>query len=126
MCPKCSQEFDDEKVTDFRARPADKEDETISYADTMKGKDSRKFRPRGMKSSRWLDRADDGEIKLLQSVKMKALKMQLRQWNKEAPTEKIIIFSQWTLFCTVIGRILSELGIGFVYFTVRLSLTWIQ
>src|SRR6266536_6076265 len=81
-----------------------------------KGKDSLRFYPK-VPQSDWLEKSDLGEIPLFQSAKLAKVRELLLKWQREAPEEKIIIFCQWRGFLTLVGRILEEEKIGFIYYT---------
>ncbi|KAK0128490.1 hypothetical protein ONS95_000462 [Cadophora gregata] len=71
----------------------------------------------------WLHEYDAGRSKMPPSTKLTALESQIRTWMVEAPEDKHIIFTQWRGFAGVIGRVLNERKVGFVYFTGDMSLT---
>lgn len=60
-----------------------------------------------------------GQVPLFQSAKIKALMDQIMNWLKDAPNDKIIVFTQWRGFAVIIGRSLEDKKIPFVYYTVR-------
>ncbi|KAL2263920.1 hypothetical protein VTK26DRAFT_4301 [Humicola hyalothermophila] len=49
------------------------------------------------------------------SAKTKAAMELVRQWNDEAPDDKIIIFGYWIATLSILGRMLFQNGIRFVY-----------
>lgn len=71
----------------------------------------------------WLAMCDlpDGPD-LLPSAKCIAIKMQLLKWIGQAPTDKIVIFTQFTLMARIIGRICRQEKWPFVYFTGDMSI----
>ncbi|KAH7419390.1 P-loop containing nucleoside triphosphate hydrolase protein [Cadophora sp. MPI-SDFR-AT-0126] len=69
----------------------------------------------------WLREFDAGRSKMPPSTKLKALENQIRTWMIEAPEDKQIIFTQWRGFAGVVGRVLKEKNIKFVYFTGDMS-----
>lgn len=83
----------------------------------MKGKDFRKYIPTTQKSV-WLDQYDRGVIELRPGSKLEAVMDQVREWLEEAPGEKIIIYTQWKMVSTIIGRMLEKEKIDFLYFSV--------
>jgi hypothetical protein len=86
-----------------------------------KGKDALGFHPQ-IPSNDWLERYDKGLCPLFESAKVRALMKELKSSLAEAPMEKIIVFTQWRSFTAIVGRILEQEGIGFVYYTVCLYL----
>jgi ERCC4-related helicase len=84
-----------------------------------KGKDALGFHPQIL-SNDWLERYDKGLSPLFESAKMKALMKELKSSLAEAPTEKIIVFTQWRGFAAIVGRMLEQDHIEFVYYTVCL------
>ncbi|RYP09982.1 hypothetical protein DL765_008251 [Monosporascus sp. GIB2] len=78
---------------------------------------------RGSKSS-FLD-ACDKRLKepLVQSTKTKAVKELVIRWQSEAPNDKIIIFTQFTLCAKILGRMLSSEKIKFLYYNGDMTVT---
>ncbi|RDW92365.1 hypothetical protein BP5796_01759 [Coleophoma crateriformis] len=120
-CPKCKKEYNADKLRRHKVNSYEGKDNISTAKNKTKGRDARLVRPGGFRTSRWLDEFDDGEAVLLQSAKMLEIKKQLVEWTSNAPTEKIVVFSLSRIFCTVIGRMLNELRIKFVYYTGDLS-----
>ncbi|KAI5861967.1 P-loop containing nucleoside triphosphate hydrolase protein [Durotheca rogersii] len=80
------------------------------------GRDDQKLELKVAATSRSLsyhDRETFDEMVL--SAKMRAVKATVVRWQREAPRDKIVIFTQFTLVGSIIGRILRELRIRFVY-----------
>ncbi|RDW79983.1 hypothetical protein BP6252_04621 [Coleophoma cylindrospora] len=117
FCPECKKEYNIDKLRRHNVKSYEGKDRISTAKNKTKGRDARLIRPVGFRTSRWLDEVDDGEAVLLQSAKMLEIKKQLAEWTSKAPTEKIVIFSLSRMFCTVIGRMLNELKIKFVYYT---------
>ncbi|RYP34026.1 hypothetical protein DL767_004468 [Monosporascus sp. MG133] len=70
----------------------------------------------GSKSS-FLDACDKRPKEpLVSSTKMKAVKELVTRWQSEAPNDKIIIFTQFTLCAKILGRMLSSGKIKFLYY----------
>ncbi|KAH7342644.1 P-loop containing nucleoside triphosphate hydrolase protein [Rhexocercosporidium sp. MPI-PUGE-AT-0058] len=65
----------------------------------------------------WLDDFDSGVSEMPPSTKLNALEKQIKEWIITAPSDKIIIFTQWRAFTAIIGRVLERENINFVYFT---------
>ncbi|KAK7729109.1 hypothetical protein SLS53_009324 [Cytospora paraplurivora] len=58
----------------------------------------------------------DSDMKVPRSAKVDALIRQIIAWLEEAPEDKIIVFIQWVELNGIIGRILEEEGITFLYY----------
>ncbi|RYO92657.1 hypothetical protein DL766_008782 [Monosporascus sp. MC13-8B] len=70
----------------------------------------------GSKSS-FLDACDKRPKEpLVPSTKTKAVKELVTRWQSEAPNDKIIIFTQFTLRAKILGRMLSSEKIKFLYY----------
>ncbi|RYP62643.1 hypothetical protein DL771_009636 [Monosporascus sp. 5C6A] len=70
----------------------------------------------GSKSS-FLDACDKRPKEpLVPSTKMKAVNELVTRWQSEAPNDKIIIFTQFTLCAKILGRMLSSENIKFLYY----------
>ncbi|KAF7895092.1 hypothetical protein EAF00_006906 [Botryotinia globosa] len=82
----------------------------------MKGKDYRKYIPSTPKSI-WLDQYDRGMIDLRPGSKLEAAIEQIREWLDKSPDEKIIIYTQWKMVSTIIGRMLEKEKIDFLYYS---------
>ncbi|KAF7884513.1 uncharacterized protein EAF02_004849 [Botrytis sinoallii] len=82
----------------------------------MKGKDFRKYIPSTPKSI-WLDQYDRGMIDLRPGSKLEAVIGQVREWLAESPKEKIIIYTQWKMVSTIIGRMLEKENFNFLYYS---------
>lgn len=87
-----------------------------------RGDDFNGFQPRGMTSS-WLARSDKShpELPLVQSSKTRAVLEAIDSWQKEAPTDKIIVFTQWVMMGKILGRNFEDKGIQFVYYFGEMS-----
>ncbi|TGO09907.1 hypothetical protein BTUL_0150g00110 [Botrytis tulipae] len=88
----------------------------------LKGKDFRKYIPTTQKSV-WLDQYDRGKIQLRPGSKLEAVMEQVQEWLESAPHEKIIIYTQWKMVSTIIGRMLEKENIDFLYYTGDMSRT---
>jgi ERCC4-related helicase len=65
-----------------------------------------------------LNRYDYYGSPIYQSRKITAVLDLIEEWRKEAPDEKIIVFTQWRAFAATLGRFLESAKIPFVYYTV--------
>ncbi|KAG4438756.1 hypothetical protein IFR05_005784 [Cadophora sp. M221] len=65
----------------------------------------------------WLADFDSDSSEMPPSTKLTALVKQIKEWIATAPSDKIIIFTQWRAFAAIDGRVLERENIPFVYFT---------
>lgn len=73
--------------------------------------------------SSFLDACDEEPKEpLLMSTKTRAVREIVKQWQSEAPGDKIIIFTQFTLCAKVLGRMLKAEKIQFLYYNGDLGL----
>lgn len=114
-CPECNARFEE---TDLKKCPKSKTamKEASPPLLRRKGKDSLTFYPKVAQSD-WLEKSDLGEMSLFQCAKLAKVRELLLKWQRETTDEKIIIFCQWKGFLTLVGRILEEEKIGFIYYT---------
>jgi hypothetical protein len=86
------------------------------------GKDARGFRPTPGPNQicfkRWLDKIDCNVIESLPSAKLMGVMEQIQEWILIAPDDKIIVFTQFRHFQTMVGCMLEKKKRGFVYFSV--------
>lgn len=91
-----------------------------------KGKDARGFRPTPALNqfcfTKWLERFDKREIGLLPSAKLVGTIDTVVEWTKQAPQDKIIVFSQFRHFQVMLGCVLEKEKLKFLYFSVSLQL----
>lgn len=83
----------------------------------MRGRDARKYMPATQKSV-WLDQYDRGTIELRPDSKLEAVMEHVREWIDVWPKRKIVIYTQWKMSGTIIGRMLEKEKIDFLYFSV--------
>jgi ERCC4-related helicase len=67
---------------------------------------------------RWLDKIDSRTIEILPSAKLMGVIDQIQDWIRIAPDDKIIVFTQFRHFQTMVGCMLEKKKLGFVYFSV--------
>ncbi|KAI1876734.1 uncharacterized protein JN550_000806 [Neoarthrinium moseri] len=100
--------------------------EAVEAPATIRGRDQRKLgndvfdcQPKAKKSTtkfiRECDKKYPGEP-MVPSSKATAVKDTTIRWLKEAEDDKIIIFTQWKPMGMIIGRMLQDEGIPFLYF----------
>lgn len=83
----------------------------------MRGEDALKFAPKedfDASLFRHLDANPESKIPL--SSKMRATLDQIQEWQSIAPQEKIVVFSQFIDTQRLLGRVLQDHGIEFLYF----------
>jgi SNF2 family DNA or RNA helicase len=92
-----------------------------SSSHPKKAKDVRKFRPSlGVERLNWVKKFDDGDIKVIPGAKLTAVMKKLEEWKREAPKDKVIVFTQWKSLLVMLASFLEKKKIKFVYFTVGL------
>ncbi|KAL2261278.1 hypothetical protein VTK26DRAFT_4482 [Humicola hyalothermophila] len=69
-------------------------------------------------SSKWIREYDESHPykPLLASAKTIAVKSQILAWQRQAPEDKIIVFVNWAKLAGIIGRMLFEEHIPFLYY----------
>ncbi|CZR51826.1 uncharacterized protein PAC_01703 [Phialocephala subalpina] len=123
-CPTCEAPFEQSQVKDYKVKKSrSSSNDPDSLASARKGKDALNHVPSTQRYS-WLDDYDAGNdiLTAISSTKMRAVEGQIRAWQLEAPDDKIIVFTQWLPFATIIGRVLERLQIKFVYLTGDMSI----
>ncbi|KAH8900083.1 hypothetical protein GQ53DRAFT_595648, partial [Thozetella sp. PMI_491] len=86
------------------------------------GDDHHWTQPVSRPPSKWLDQWDkEQKVPLTPGAKTVAVKNRILAWQREAPDDKIIIFTQWVLLARIIGRILAEEHITFLYYFGNMS-----
>ncbi|KAE8453574.1 hypothetical protein EG329_010435 [Mollisiaceae sp. DMI_Dod_QoI] len=126
LCPKCGNSFKPKQIEQLQIpSPTEKAISKGVNSAIWKGKDIRKFRPSPAPNqlcfSRWLKNIDNRKIDLLPCAKLIGIRDQVREWLKKAPGDKIIIFTQFRHFQTMIGCALEQLNIQFIYFSGDMS-----
>ncbi|KAI1298956.1 P-loop containing nucleoside triphosphate hydrolase protein [Xylaria venustula] len=71
-------------------------------------------------SSRWLRKCDEKGL-VTASTKTSVAIQIVTGWQKEAPEDQILIFTEWIITAKVLGRMLNKLGLKFVYYNGKLS-----
>lgn len=91
----------------------------IQQRQRRRGDDVNHFQPQGArKRSLFLEQSDriHPAVPMTQSAKTIAIKETILRWQHEAPDDKIIIFTQWILMGRIIGRLLEDNGVPFLYY----------
>ncbi|KAI1367320.1 P-loop containing nucleoside triphosphate hydrolase protein [Xylaria arbuscula] len=71
-------------------------------------------------TSRWLNKCDEKGFITASTKTMAAVQM-VEEWQKVAPRDQIVIFTEWYVTAQVIGRLLNKRKINFVYYNGRIS-----
>ncbi|KAI1426898.1 P-loop containing nucleoside triphosphate hydrolase protein [Xylaria sp. FL1777] len=72
-------------------------------------------------NSRWLQRCDNvGKIPL--STKTIVAIQIVEMWQKEAPNDQIIIFTEWIGTAVILGRLFNKCNINFVYYNGQMNM----
>ncbi|KAH6855854.1 P-loop containing nucleoside triphosphate hydrolase protein [Chaetomium sp. MPI-CAGE-AT-0009] len=82
------------------------------------GDDRNLAQPKMTDSSKWIEQYDKSypRGKLMASAKTVVVKNQILKWQKDAPDDKIIVFVNWNKLGCIIGRMLHEEDIQFLYY----------
>ena len=79
------------------------------------------FSKEPMKSSFLYSCDEDLNASFPMSTKTRAVREIVRRWQSEAPDDKIIIFTQFTLCAKILGQMLKAEGIQFLYYNGQLD-----
>ncbi|KAJ0114538.1 hypothetical protein J7T55_004782 [Diaporthe amygdali] len=82
----------------------------------LRGDDYNGFQPRDESGSTLFRILDTASPAVPLSSKMKAVLKQIQDWEVEAKEDKIIVFSQFIGFSRLLGRVLQDNGIDFLFF----------
>ncbi|KUI63644.1 DNA repair protein rad5 [Cytospora mali] len=92
--------------------------EPSGAAPTSKRRQGDDYNGKQPRSSNMVDLLDrDPTLKVPRSAKVDAVVRQIVAWLNEAPEDKIIVFIQWVELNGILGRLLQEEGIEFLYYT---------
>ncbi|KAI1176782.1 P-loop containing nucleoside triphosphate hydrolase protein [Nemania sp. FL0916] len=84
------------------------------------GDDYNGIQPRASQNFRWLDECDRlGPV--FSSTKTNATLDIIKNWQSEAPDDKIVVFVEWLLTARILGRMLNEVNVNFVYYNGHMS-----
>ncbi|KAF7860763.1 hypothetical protein EAF04_008281 [Stromatinia cepivora] len=116
-CPAvlCSGTFEFERLKNVKGTPKERSSEQ------KRGRDVLRYVPPLGARSEWIEDVDVGNYAPPQSTKLAAIRRQLLDWRKEAPSDKTIIFVQWKAMILLIGLMLEEEDFHFVYYTGDMS-----
>ena len=102
-CPHCGKIFlGSKRYTNQEAQPT-----RASVTSAKSSPDSRSQSKGAESGSRTLDWLDGSE-ELLSSAKLAALKTQISTWLREAPEDKIVVFTQFHLMVIIIARLCQK------------------
>lgn len=83
----------------------------------LRGDDWVKFQPQNDVGATLIPRLDaNPKVPIPMSSKMKATIDQIQAWLESAPDDKVIVFTQFIDTQRLLGRVLHQLGIDFLYF----------
>ncbi|KAI7788507.1 hypothetical protein LA080_010840 [Diaporthe eres] len=83
----------------------------------LRGDDWLKFQPQNDVGATLIPRLDaNPKVPIPLSSKMKATIDQIQAWQESAPDDKVIVFTQFIDTQRLLGRVLQDLGIEFLYF----------
>ena len=82
-----------------------------------KGKDVLKFHPQILHNE-YLYKYDHDKASLFEGAKTQVLMGLIKGWISDFPEEKFIVFTQFKPAAAIVGRLLNEAKIKFVYYTV--------
>ncbi|KAK0109738.1 hypothetical protein ONS95_002416 [Cadophora gregata] len=124
LCPHCEEPY---KNSDKKhLLPEVKLSTSKAKKSVRKGKDAREFRPALSPNQAWplawlksFDREKSGAM--LPSAKLRGTLEQVETWLEEAPSDKIIVFTQFKLFAIQVGIMLEKKKHKFVYYTGDMS-----
>lgn len=93
------------------------------WNDNMPGNDWRGYQPLGIEDSAEFLKECDGnaQLTLAPSAKTTMVKNIILKWQKEHPDDKIIVFTQWVMVARILGRVLEQEKIDFLYFFGEMS-----
>jgi len=126
-CPfsDCKAKYSPDKEGDVKPvnAPAATSSKTPGIKKSWKGKDFREFRPTltgdQLWASQWLQDFDkDKDTEMLPTAKLRGTIKQIEIWLEDAPDDKIIVFSQFRFFAILVGILLEQRNIDFIYYTV--------
>lgn len=81
----------------------------------LRGDDYNSFQPQDANGSTMMQIVDASSA-VPQSSKMKAALKQIQDWHQEAPDDKIIVFSNFIGVSRLLGRVLQDNGVEYLYF----------
>ncbi len=121
LCPKCSKPFKESDKSYHETKSPKTSNSKLKHS-SKRGKDARGSRPlpppNQLCFKRWLEKIDTGSMEILPCAKLVGVMEQVQDWLHEAPEDKIIIFTQFRHFQTMVGCMLEQKKINFVYFSV--------
>lgn len=116
-CPRCQKPIGTPKPCELPGELSSVSGEPDAQQPCMRGEDFLRFQPKedfGTTLFRNLDANPGAEIPL--SSKMRATLTQIQTWQSVAPEDKIIVFSQFIDSQRLLGRVLQDHGIEYLYF----------
>ncbi|KAI9055950.1 hypothetical protein LZ554_000885 [Drepanopeziza brunnea f. sp. 'monogermtubi'] len=75
------------------------------------------FRPITTSSLRWLQKFDDSKYQILPTAKLSGVTKLILEWRVYHPSDKVVVFIQFTHFGIMLGGLLQKNKVKFVYTT---------
>jgi hypothetical protein len=76
------------------------------------------FRPSPLSATDWLKRLDKSRLQIVPTAKVTEIINMILSWKEAHPKGKVTIFTQWNHFAIMLGVLLQNEKIKFVYLTV--------
>lgn len=114
-CPGCKREIGAHSPCSLLPMDDAGSEKTKAGRTRLRGDDYNKFQPQDASGST-LMRIVDASSAVPQSSKIMAVIKQIQDWNQEATDDKVIVFSNFIGVSRLLGRILQDNGIEFLYF----------
>ncbi|KAB5577908.1 P-loop containing nucleoside triphosphate hydrolase protein [Coniochaeta sp. 2T2.1] len=108
-------------TSESQSRPRNRRDK--DWNADMPGNDYKEYQPMGdEEGGRFLEECDKNvNLALTPSAKTTVVKNLILDWQRDHPDDKIIVFTQWVLLGRILGRVLQQEGINFLYYFGEMS-----
>lgn len=116
QCPRCLQAIGASRPCSLLPTISDRSRKSKIRRSRLRGDDYNGFQPRDESGSTLFRILDTASPAIPLSSKMKAVLKQIQDWEVEAKEDKIIVFSQFIGFSRLLGRVLQDNGIDFLFF----------
>lgn len=114
-CPRCSRKIGEYQPCSLLPMDDAESQKTKAGRARLRGDDYNGFQPQDSSGSTLMQILDASSA-VPQSSKMKAVLKQIQDWHQEARDDKVIVFSNFIGATRLLGRILQDNGIEFLYF----------